>query len=148
MECTAVIFSAGPFQHGFVKAIVSVCAVAYGKRITIVAAPLLTVLRPHLTPRRRVIHRDLKPENILLDAEGRIKIADFGLSAVTSPFTSNLTAMCGTPEFAAPELLAGKEYSGPAVDCWSLGVILYEQLAGTLPFQGATSQALVKAIQR
>lgn len=88
------------------------------------------------TRRRRVIHRDLKPENILLDAAGNLKVADFGLSAVTSPFSTSLNVMCGTPEFAAPEVLAGKEYSGPSVDTWSMGVILYELLTGELPFKG------------
>ncbi|KAL3139144.1 hypothetical protein ABBQ32_005929 [Trebouxia sp. C0010 RCD-2024] len=78
--------------------------------------------------RRRVIHRDLKPENILMDESTNVKIADFGLAGITTPFSGNLRQLCGTPEFTAPEIVQGKEYSGPAVDIWSLGVILYELL--------------------
>ena len=78
--------------------------------------------------RRRVIHRDLKPENILMDEAMNVKIADFGLAGITTPFSGNLRQLCGTPEFTAPEIVQGKEYSGPAVDIWSLGVILYELL--------------------
>lgn len=77
---------------------------------------------------RRVIHRDLKPENILMDESSNVKIADFGLAGITTPFSGNLRQLCGTPEFTAPEIVQGKEYSGPAVDIWSLGVILYELL--------------------
>ncbi|KXZ57079.1 AMPKR1 protein [Gonium pectorale] len=98
--------------------------------------------------RRRVIHRDLKPENILMDGEGNLKIADFGLAAVTAPFNGGLTLQCGTPEFTAPEITVGREYDGPSVDIWSMGVILYEMLAGTLPFKGANQAALFKAIQK
>nr|BCL66134.1 AMP-activated protein kinase [Volvox africanus] len=98
--------------------------------------------------RRRVIHRDLKPENILMDDHYNLKIADFGLAAVAAPFSGGLTQQCGTPEFTAPEITVGREYDGPSVDIWSMGVILYEALCGTLPFRGATQAALFKAIQR
>ena len=81
---------------------------------------------------RRVIHRDLKPENILMDESTNVKIADFGLAGITTPFSGNLRQLCGTPEFTAPEIVQGKEYSGPAVDIWSLGVILYELLQARL----------------
>mmetsp|Transcript_33534 Transcript_33534/g.74200 ORF Transcript_33534/g.74200 Transcript_33534/m.74200 type:complete len:874 (-) Transcript_33534:546-3167(-) len=98
--------------------------------------------------RRRIIHRDLKPENILMDDKMNIKIADFGLAAVTAPFSRGLTQQCGTPEFTAPEIVNGKEYDGPSVDIWSMGVILYEMVTGTLPFRGSTQSALFKAISR
>lgn len=98
--------------------------------------------------RRRVIHRDLKPENILMDENNNVKIADFGLAAVTAPFSGGLTLQCGTPEFTAPEITVGKEYDGPTIDIWSMGVILYEALTGKLPFQGTSSALLFKAIQR
>ena len=54
---------------------------------------------------RRVIHRDLKPENILMDDAMNVKIADFGLAGITTPFSGNLRQMCGTPEFTAPEIV-------------------------------------------
>ncbi|GMH43205.1 hypothetical protein BSKO_11127 [Bryopsis sp. KO-2023] len=98
--------------------------------------------------RRRVIHRDLKPENILLDEEGNVKVADFGLAAISAPFSGNLTTICGTPEFLAPEVISGREYDGPAVDIWSMGVILYEFMSGKVPFSGSSQSALFKEIQR
>ncbi|KAJ9505740.1 hypothetical protein QJQ45_029260 [Haematococcus lacustris] len=98
--------------------------------------------------RRRIVHRDLKPENILMDDKRNIKIADFGLAAVTAPFGCNLTQQCGTPEFTAPEITTGKEYDGPSVDIWSMGVIMYEALTGSLPFKGSSQAALFKSIQR
>ena len=58
-----------------------------------------------LLPCRRVIHRDLKPENILMDDAVNVKIADFGLAGITTPFSGNLRQMCGTPEFTAPEIV-------------------------------------------
>lgn len=86
--------------------------------------------------RRHVVHRDLKPENILLDDGGTIKVADFGLSTIVKPFEPGKGLSCGTPAFMAPELFtAGKmEDTGPAVDVWSMGVILYEMIMGKLPF--------------
>lgn len=73
-----------------------------------------------------MIHRDLKPENVLLDDCDNVKIADFGLAGITTPFSGNLRVQCGTPEFTAPEIVNGREYNGPSVDVWSLGVMLYE----------------------
>ena len=67
-----------------------------------------------------------------MDESTNVKIADFGLAGITTPFSGNLRQLCGTPEFTAPEIVQGKEYSGPAVDIWSLGVILYELLQARL----------------
>ena len=85
-----------------------------------------------------IFHRDLKPENVLLSSEGDVKLSDFGLGAVrqedTIASSGLLNTICGTPNYAAPEVLAKKQYSGAAADIWSLGVVLYVVLAGCLPF--------------
>uniref|UniRef100_A0A2N9HCX3 Protein kinase domain-containing protein n=1 Tax=Fagus sylvatica TaxID=28930 RepID=A0A2N9HCX3_FAGSY len=80
-----------------------------------------------------VYHRDLKPENLLLDHKGNLKVSDFGLSALQKP-GDMLTTACGSPSYVAPELLLSKAYDGAAADVWSCGVILFEILAGHLPF--------------
>lgn len=78
--------------------------------------------------------RDLKPENLLLDRQQNIKIIDFGLSNLYSKGQQLKTA-CGSPCYAAPEMIAGKCYDGLRVDVWSCGVILYAMLCGHLPFE-------------
>ncbi|KAK8471152.1 hypothetical protein PHAVU_003G148600 [Phaseolus vulgaris] len=80
-----------------------------------------------------VYHRDLKPENLLLDSKGNLKVSDFGLSALQK-CNDVLTTRCGSPCYVAPELLLSKGYNGAAADVWSCGVILFELLAGYLPF--------------
>ncbi|XP_067422054.1 serine/threonine-protein kinase SIK3 isoform X2 [Emydura macquarii macquarii] len=88
-----------------------------------------------------IVHRDLKAENLLLDANLNIKIADFGFSNIFTP-GQLLKTWCGSPPYAAPELFEGKEYDGPKVDIWSLGVVLYVLVCGALPFDGSTLQNL------
>ncbi|KAI0071312.1 Pkinase-domain-containing protein [Panus rudis PR-1116 ss-1] len=80
-----------------------------------------------------IVHRDLKLENVLLDERCRVKLGDFGF---TREFErgSLLETFCGTTGYASPEMLLAKKYTGPEVDIWSLGVILYTLLTGTLPF--------------
>ncbi|KAI1291902.1 Maternal embryonic leucine zipper kinase [Halotydeus destructor] len=82
-------------------------------------------------------HRDLKPENILFDSNHNVKLIDFGLAAHPSDSAalSHLETCCGSPAYAAPELIAGHKYSGPAVDVWSAGILLYALLVGQLPFR-------------
>ncbi|XP_063226737.1 maternal embryonic leucine zipper kinase-like isoform X2 [Bacillus rossius redtenbacheri] len=78
------------------------------------------------------VHRDLKPENILLGHDDVLKLIDFGLCA--RPGGQWLNTSCGSPTYAAPELVLGKRYIGSEVDVWSLGVLLYALLCGSLPF--------------
>lgn len=92
-----------------------------------------------------IVHRDLKPENLLLDKQKNIKIVDFGLSNIYKP-NELLKTACGSPCYAAPEMIAGKKYVGLRVDLWSCGVILYAMLCGYLPFDDQDTQILYKKI--
>ncbi|WOL18194.1 SNF1-related protein kinase catalytic subunit alpha KIN10-like [Canna indica] len=96
--------------------------------------------------RNMVVHRDLKPENLLLDSKCNVKIADFGLSNVMRD-GHFLKTSCGSPNYAAPEVISGKLYAGPEVDVWSCGVILYALLCGTLPFDDENIPNLFKKIK-
>ncbi|CAO3638521.1 unnamed protein product [Mucor fragilis] len=95
--------------------------------------------------RHKIVHRDLKPENLLLDANNNVKIADFGLSNIMTD-GDFLKTSCGSPNYAAPEVISGKLYAGPEVDVWSCGVILYVMLCGRLPFDDEYIPTLFKKI--
>jgi 5'-AMP-activated protein kinase catalytic alpha subunit len=92
-----------------------------------------------------LVHRDLKPENLLLDHELNIKIVDFGLSN-TFIEGEMLKTACGSPCYAAPEMIAGKKYIGTKVDSWSCGVILFALICGFLPFEDPDTTELYKKI--
>ncbi|PPQ89977.1 hypothetical protein CVT25_009617 [Psilocybe cyanescens] len=97
--------------------------------------------------RLKIVHRDLKPENVLLDDDLNVKIADFGLSNEISD-GDFLTTSCGSPNYAAPEVIRGGVYAGPEIDVWSSGVILYVMLCGRLPFEDDDVQVLFQKISQ
>jgi len=97
--------------------------------------------------KNNIVHRDLKPENLLLDSNDGIKIADFGLSHKHKEGELLQTA-CGSPCYAAPEMILGKKYRGSTVDVWSCGVVLFAMVCGYLPFEGENTLALYKKILR
>ncbi|KAF9384603.1 serine/threonine-protein kinase KIN2 [Podila verticillata] len=97
--------------------------------------------------RNSIVHRDLKIENILISKSGNIKIIDFGLSNLYSP-RSHLSTFCGSLYFAAPELLNAKVYTGPEVDVWSFGIVLYVLVCGKVPFDDQSMPALHAKIKR
>ncbi|XP_054706769.1 maternal embryonic leucine zipper kinase-like [Uloborus diversus] len=94
-------------------------------------------------------HRDLKPENLLLDSDQHLKLIDFGLCAKPqSGMQQPLETCCGSPAYAAPELITGEYYNGNKVDIWSMGVLLYALLCGFLPFDDENVAKLYRKIQK
>ena len=88
----------------------------------------------------------MKPENILLDGDNNVKLADFGLSNIMKDGIF-LYSSCGSPNYAAPELISGKYYNGASIDIWSCGVILYTLLTGSLPFNEKATAKLYQKIK-
>ncbi|GAA5873701.1 hypothetical protein JCM5296_000051 [Sporobolomyces johnsonii] len=107
------------------------------------AAELLCALE-HLH-QFNVIYRDLKPENILIDYVGHIALCDFGLCKLNMTESETTNTFCGTPEYLAPELLLGHGYQ-KTVDWWTLGVLLYEMLAGLPPFYSENTNEMYQKI--
>ncbi|NWX06545.1 PKN2 kinase, partial [Caloenas nicobarica] len=94
---------------------------------------------------KKIVYRDLKLDNLLLDAEGFVKIADFGLCKEGIGFGDRTNTFCGTPEFLAPEVLTDVSYTR-AVDWWGLGVLIYEMLIGESPFPGDDEEEVFDSI--
>lgn len=97
--------------------------------------------------RNSIVHRDLKIENILISKNGDIKIIDFGLSNLFAP-RGHLKTFCGSLYFAAPELLQARAYTGPEVDVWSFGIVLYVLVCGKVPFDDQSMPALHAKIKK
>ncbi|CAO3619251.1 unnamed protein product [Cunninghamella echinulata] len=102
----------------------------------------------HYIHKNGIVHRDLKPENVLIDRTKKVKLCDFGFGKRIQNHQEVLNTYCGSPFYAAPEMVTATPYKGPAVDMWSCGVILYAMLTGTLPFRGEDMPQLFKKINK
>jgi serine/threonine-protein kinase NIM1 len=96
---------------------------------------------------RSVIHRDIKLDNILLDCETGVKICDFGVSKIIKK-NQVINEQCGTPAYIAPEIILDSGYEGFYCDMWSLGVLLYAMVCGTVPFKAPNMEELHKLIKK
>ena len=99
----------------------------------------------YLHSEKKIAHRDLKCENVLLDKHLNIRITDFGLSRTFDANNPFLQTTCGSPAYVAPEIIREKPYTS-AADIWSLGVLLYAMVCGTLPFSGDSVSLMLQSI--
>uniref|UniRef100_A0AAX7SQP6 protein kinase C n=1 Tax=Astatotilapia calliptera TaxID=8154 RepID=A0AAX7SQP6_ASTCA len=95
--------------------------------------------------KNKIVYRDLKLDNLLMDADGFVRIADFGLCKEEMGHGDRTSTFCGTPEFLAPEVLTDSNYTR-SVDWWGLGVLVYEMLVGESPFPGDDEEEVFDSI--
>ena len=100
--------------------------------------------------KNNIVHRDIKPENLIVNRRTKeLKIVDFGLSnSYKNENNQLLKSSCGSPSYAAPEMLIGKKYKAPLVDIWSSGIVLYAMVCGFLPFEDDNNDILYKKIRK
>ena len=98
--------------------------------------------------KNNIVHRDIKPENLIIEKKTKnLKIVDFGLSNIFNTEKSKLlSSSCGSPSYAAPEMLQGKKYKPQPVDIWSSGIVLYAMICGYLPFEDDNNDLLYRKI--
>jgi serine/threonine protein kinase len=106
-----------------------------------------TLLALQYCHKKCITHRDIKLENIIISDDGQVKLIDFGFSTCI-PNDKKLKIFCGTPSYMAPEIVQRTEYTGPPVDVWALGVVLYHLLTGVFPYKGKDNKELYSKIQQ
>ena len=115
------------------------------EEIAIIYITELAFALKYLHREQNIIHRDIKVENILVDGNGHVRLCDFGFSTITEDEAPHKRTACGSVAYAAPEMICHEAYTNKT-DIWSLGIVFYVLLVGTVPFVGSTVHECMKAI--